>query len=74
MANAFQPLREYAGAMGMLVLADEDALGRYEKAVERFVRDGAAGALMRGSLALGIDAGSVRWHVANRGMRMMCTY
>jgi|GraSoi_2013_60cm_1033757.scaffolds.fasta_scaffold554886_1 hypothetical protein len=76
-AFGFQQFREYIAETypGKLAMPDEDAVWRYEKAVERFGADGAAGALMEALLALGIDAVAIRWHLANRGRHMAsCIY
>jgi hypothetical protein len=55
-------------------MPDEDAVWRYEKAVERFERDGAVGAYMETLLALGIDADRIRWHVSNPGRHVAILY
>ena len=62
-------IRECADTMGILSLPDEDAVWRYEKAVERFERDGAVGAYMEALLALGIDADRIRWHVSKTDVK-----
>jgi hypothetical protein len=67
-------VREYADTMGIVSLPDEDAVWRYEKAVERFERDGAPGAYMEALLALGIDADRIRWHVSNPGRHVVILY
>jgi hypothetical protein len=67
-------LREYADSKGFLSMPDEDAVWRYEKAVERFERDGAVGAYMETLLALGIDADRIRWHVSNPGRHVAILY
>jgi len=66
------PLRDFADRIGALFMPDEDAIGRYETAVERYKADGDAQALREELLALGIDAPTIRWHVANRGALMSC--
>jgi hypothetical protein len=65
-------LRDYAARIGYLYLPSDDATTRYELAVERYEAGGDAQALREGLLAIGIDAASIRWHVANRGAHMPC--
>jgi hypothetical protein len=75
MDDDFIQLREHGDKMGILAMrGGEDAVWRYEKAVERFERDGAVGAYMQELLALGIDADRIRWHVSNPGRHVAILY
>jgi hypothetical protein len=65
-------LKDYAARIGALFMPDEDAINRYEDVVERYGAVGDAQALREALLALGVDAATIRWHVANRGFHMSC--
>jgi hypothetical protein len=65
-------LREFAAGVGALVMPDGDAIGRYEMAIERYEASGDAQTLREALLSLGIDAATIRWHIANRGSHMGC--
>jgi hypothetical protein len=65
-------LRDYAARIGALLMPNEDTIGRYEMAIERYEATGDAQALREGLMRLGIDAATIRWHVANRGLHLSC--
>jgi hypothetical protein len=66
-----QQLRDLAARHGMLPMPDDEAINRYEDAVERYATEGNKTQLFLDLAVLGLDTDTIKWHVANRGARMV---
>lgn len=71
--STFRSIREEYG-YDLVVLRSFADANAYTVAVEDFTRDGDRAALVRNLFALGLAAGQVRWHAANRGAAMIGVY
>jgi hypothetical protein len=74
---ATETLRDYAFAIlpgEANPVARENAVREYEKARERYARDGKRGAYMEALFALGFDAARIRFLVANPGRGIVIMY